>query len=259
MRPTPSLAETVAGSRGYASSLALAPHELARMRFHIELQWRERLRACEPEHAEAVIARGIERYHELSELVDHRALWPKRARILPAEAVADLRRTSLARALEEAYGPFTISGEEGTGGEEVYWRIVRPGHPNDTGPMHADRWFWDLGHGGTPAGVERIKVWVAVVAESGLSGLRVVPGSHRREWRYHGEERDGMTKPQIDEDVDTLDLSLVPTGPGDAVVFDDRLLHGGGVGRGRLTRVSFEMTLFVRPDARQARDAERPQ
>jgi ectoine hydroxylase-related dioxygenase (phytanoyl-CoA dioxygenase family) len=122
---------------------------------------------------------------------------------------------------------------------------------SDTGPVHADRWFWDLGHGATPPGVERVKVWVAVVTEPGLSGLRVLRGSHLREWRYHGEPRDGFVKPAIDEDVDALGLDLVRTEPGDAVVFNDALLHGGGESLGAWTRVSFEMTMFVR--RRQAR------
>ena len=123
---------------------------------------------------------------------------------------------------------------------------------NDTGPVHADRWFWELGHGATPPGVERVKVWVAVITEPGLSGLQLLPGSHRRTWRYHGEMRDGFVKPTIDEDVESLGLQLVPTSPGDAVVFNDGLLHGGGSSRGACTRVSFEFTMFVQSPERGA-------
>ena len=113
-------------------------------------------------------------------------------------------------------------------------------------PLHADAWFWELGHGATPAGAARVKVWLAIVTEPGLSGLRIVSGSHRREWRFHGEHRHGFVKPQIDEDENELNPQLVPMSPGDAIVFNDRLLHGGAVNQGQKTRVSLEFTMFVK-------------
>jgi len=215
----------------------------------IERQWLENIGRHAPEHVAEFERLGLPRYHEVAHLLDHASAWPKAVRILPAEAVEMIRRTSLVAALEAGFGPFAISDEEGLGREEVYWRLVRPDQPGDTGPIHADRWFWDLGHGTTPAGTERVKVWVAVVCEPGLSGLQVVPGSHRRSWRYHGERRGGKMKPQIDEDVEALGASLVSTVPGDAVVFHDDLLHGGGMSRGRSTRISFEFTMFVQEQA----------
>ena len=271
------LRTAVSGSDGFAVFPALAAGELASVQAAIEAQWFARIRSSAPEHAGAFRARGIARYHELSHLVDHASLWPKRERILPHDAVGLIRATRLCRVLEEAFGRFTISDEEDLGHEEIYWRLVRPaaerpvGRPaaerlmerptaerpmerpaNDTGPVHADRWFWELGHGRTPPGVERVKVWVAVITEPGLSGLQLLPGSHRRTWRYHGEMRDGFVKPKIDEDVESLGLQLVPTSPGDAVVFNDGLLHGGGESRGARTRVSFEFTMFVQSPERGA-------
>jgi hypothetical protein len=240
-----SVRDAVAGASGYTAELRLAPGELATMRGFIEEQWLARITEVAPEHAAAFRDRGMERYHELSHLLDHATIWPKAARILPATVVAAFRRTSLASALEEAFGPFEISDEEEIGHEEIYWRLVRPNQAGDAGPMHADRWFWDLGHGRTPAGRERVKVWVSVANEPGLSGLALLPGSHLREWRYHGELKHGFVKPVIDEEVERLPFEVVPTRPGDAVVFNDRLLHGGRVGAGRFTRVSFELTMFV--------------
>jgi len=241
-----SVRDAVAGASGYTGELRLAPDELEVMRGFIEAQWLARLAEVAPEHVTAFRERGIERYHELSHLVDHATIWPKAVRILPVEAVDAFRRTSLAKALEDAFGPFEISDEEEIGREELYWRLVRPDQAGDAGPMHADRWFWDLGHGKTPAHRQRVKVWVSVANEPGLSGLALLPGSHLREWRYHGELKHGFVKPVIDEDVASLPFELVPTRSGDAVVFNDRLLHGGRIGSGRFTRVSFELTMFVR-------------
>ena len=101
---------------------------------------------------------------------------------------------SLLKQLTSEFGEFQISAEDGSDWEEIYWRIVRPHEPSDVGPLYADRWFWDLGHGTIPTDKERVKVWIAIVAEPGLSGLRVVPGSHLRDWRYHGEAGHGNAR-----------------------------------------------------------------
>jgi hypothetical protein len=238
----------IEGEAGFATGLALTEEELAAVRSEIESQWLARLRRCErPGTVDEIAPLGLARYHEVSHLVDHARIWPKAERIFSPEAVALVRRTSLVRALEAELGPFVISDEEGLGREEIYWRLVRPMQSADTGPLHADRWFWDLGHGQTPQGCQRLKVWVGVICEPGRSGLRLVPGSHLRDWRYHGELREGFMKPVIDEDVEALAPVLVETRPGQAVVFHDKLLHGGAMSRGQLTRVSFEFTMFVRP------------
>lgn len=236
------------GADGFVTGLCLTAAELHRVKTWIERQWLATLRQQAPTLAGRFEQLGIERYHELAHLVDHAALWPKRARILPPDAAAEIRRTSLLRRFETEFGPFSISNEEQIGWDEISWRIVRPGQAADMGPLHADAWFWDLGHGTEPSDRERVKVWVAVVAEPGRSGLRLVPGSHRRRWRYHGERRHGMLKPQLDEREEDLDIQLIATRPGDAVVFHDRLLHGGALNRGEVTRISFELTLFVRHD-----------
>ena len=150
------------------------------------------------------------------------------------------------RRLEQAFGPFNISGESEVEKEEIYWRLVRPGAAQDVGPVHADRWFWDLGNGVTPPGVERVKIWIAVVTQPGRNGLQVVPGSHMRDYRWHGEERDGIRKPVFDEDQEQIGLELLEFVPGQAIVFNDSLLHAGAVNQGSTTRVSVEFTLFTR-------------
>jgi hypothetical protein len=243
------IARSVRGEEGFTTALRLAPSELARIRVLVDEQWLGVIANRAPELVAEFRGRGIGRYHELADQLPHAEMWPKAARILPAEAATEVRAMAFMSDLDEAFGPFTVSDEDEVGWQEIYWRLVRPGQPGDMGPLHADRWFWDLGHGTTPPDVERVKVWVALVTEPGRSGLRVVPGSHRRAWRFHGEPRHGMLKPQIDEDEATLDARVIETEPGDAIVFHDGLLHGGAPNRGTLTRVSFEFTMFV-PAAR---------
>lgn len=260
------LRQEVHGAAGFSTLLHLGVDELARVRALVEAHWLRVLEQHAPQHAAAFAERGLARYHELAHRIDHAALWPKASRILRAGDVAEIRQMPFMHRIAEELGEFEISDEEEVGWEEIYFRLVRPRQPDDVGPLHADRWFWDLGHGVTPPGVERIKVWGAVVCEPGRNGLRLVPGSHRRSWRYHGEERHGMLKPQIDEDESRLDIVLLSTQPGDVVVFNDALLHGGAYNAGETTRVSFEMTLFVRAagrdsvesDCRSAREGMRP-
>ena len=249
MTATADMLAAIDGDAGYAAGPALSAAELAQVRRAIERQWLAHLGAVAPEHAAAFGRIGLDRYHELADRLDHASVWPKRSRLLPPEVVAAIRRMSFFRRIEEELGDCPASDEDHYGWEEIYWRLVRPQAPGDIGPLHADGWFWDLGDAGIPADRRRIKLWVAVIAEPGRNGLRLVPGSHRREWRHHGEWRDGRQKPVLDENEADLDIRLFPANPGECVLFHDRLLHGGALNLGTTTRVSFELTLLPRQRA----------
>lgn len=234
------------GELGYAT-ISLLGDELSELRNLIRSQWLNRIRAIAPGHSDEFDDLPMSRYHEYANLIDHKYAWPKLNRILPPKAVIQIRNLPFIRHLEEEFGSFVVSDEENLGWENMYWRLVRPDSESDVGPMHADKWFWDLGHGVTPPDVKRVKVWIAIFCEKGRAGFRLVPGSHRKEWPHHGEYRDGFTKPQIDVPDDQLDISMFDSAPGDAIIFNDQLLHGGAVG-GALSRVSLEFTLFVNKD-----------
>ena len=232
--------------RGYYLGFSFKKNELEYVRSFIKSQWLENIKLYASKQVEKFSEIEMARYHELSHLINHATAWPKINRILPKNAVDYIRSTSLIKSLENIYGKFEISDEENVGREEIYWRLVRPNQSSDVGPLHADAWFWDLDHGATPRGVKRVKVWIAIYCEPGLNGLRVVPESQKKNWKYHGEYRDGFSKPQIDEDEATLPVMLVNTKPGDAIVFHDKLLHGGAINKSMNTRVSIEFTIFVK-------------
>ena len=229
---------------GYSVAYGLTGAELDQLRSAIIRQYLNRLQACCPDVAAAAELHGIENYHLLSAGMDHSNLWPKAARILPADVVTILRSMRFFRALEREFGPVLISDNE------INWRLVRPNAPDDIGPIHADRWFRELGYGRMPPGYQRFKIWIAIATEPGSNGLCVKPGSHMtNRWKYHTETRHGIPKPVIDEDVDALQLQLLHLGPGDIVMFHDSLLHGGVINRGSRCRVSAEFTLFYRREA----------
>lgn len=241
-----SIRNALEGERGYAK-LTFSPAELEVLRSLIREQWLQRINDIAPDQVERFEALPMNRYHELAGLIDHRAAWPKLSRILEQPAVEKIRQLPTFRKLVDEFGEFTISDEENLGRENIYWRIVRPDSPSDVGPMHADQWFWALGHGSTPNNIQRVKIWIAVYCEAGKSGFRLVTGSHRQEYPYRGEFRGGFTKPVIDVKDDQLDVRMFDSQPGDAIVFHDRLLHGGALG-GSLSRVSLEFTMFVKND-----------
>lgn len=229
---------------GYTLRHRLLRGELELLRDLITRQYLERIRTLAPDLESRAAALGVAGYHRLRLPVDHSAAWPKCHRVLPPEAVGYLRGMDFFRAIEEEFGPVLISDDE------LNWRLVRPHQEDDVGPVHADKWFWDIGYGRLPEGCDRFKIWIPIFSEPGANGLCVLPDSHRRDdWKHHDEIRHGLLKPQIDEDVAALDLQLLPLEPGHLVMFHDLLLHGGVVNRGRTCRVSLEFTIFFRKEA----------
>lgn len=239
--------EALENECGYYQGFGFQQDELQTLLGFVEQQWLNQIKENYPMHVQKFSEIGIARYHELAHLLDHGSLWKKEARIFPKHMVEKIRKMSLIQKLEEEYGPIEIVDEENIGYEEIDWRLVRPNQSSDVGPLHADVWFRELGHGlNPPKGFKAIKVWVALCCEPGLNGLKVVPNSQKKDWRYHGEFRHGFTKPQIDEDEKSLSPILLNLAPGNALVFHEKLLHGGAFNMGQHMRISMEFMVFVK-------------
>ena len=239
--------KVLSGPLGFSTDLSLKGEELTRMRSLVHDQWLGHIKTIAPEHVSIFEELGVNRYHEASHLLDHNLAWPKKVRILPREAVSEIRKMEFVSRLEDYFGPFEISDEENVGREEIYWRLVRPNAANDIGPIHADSWFWKLGHGITPDAKIRVKIWIGIYIEPGLNGFVYVPGSHLKNYPYHKEMKHGIYKPVIDVSRDSLNPVLFKGEAGDTIIFNDKLLHGGAINRGNYNRVSLEFTMFVNP------------
>jgi hypothetical protein len=225
----------------------LRPDELDHIRMLITAQYLDRLGELQPDLVPLARGRGIANYHTLPIAFDHGKSWPKHTRLLDAKYVADFSRMSFFRRIRSQLGPGAVISHD-----ELNWRLVRPNQPSDIGPLHADKWFWDAGYGygSMPAGFDRFKIWIAVHTEPGANGLSVKSHSHRRDWKHHFEEKDGVRKPVFDEDPATVGMELLPIAAGGMVMFHDEMLHGGVVNRGKTCRVSIELTvLFDKADA----------
>ena len=243
MGPKKNLASEVFGENGF-STIRISDLDLQILRDLILRQFSERIASLYPSLSDEFIHNPLDLYHNKAHLIDHKKVWPKRARILQKTSVQKIRELRFFSMLESELGVIQISDEESLGYENIYWRLVRPNTSSDVGPLHADQWFWALGHGETPPNVKRIKVWIAIYCEKGKGGFRFLRGSHLREWPYRGVIRDGIMKPEVDFSAEDLDLEVFQSAPGDGIVFNDKLLHGGLIG-GAKTRVSIEFTMFV--------------
>ena len=183
-------------------------------------------------------------YNKFSHLIPHDQIWNKKNRILPLNMYNRIIETSFFKQLKNELGDIFISDEDEVGRPEIYWRLVRPLPNIDVGPIHADAWFWELGHGSSPITHKRIKFWFSIYNEPGQNGFCYVPSSHLKDYKYKSEERHGIKKPVFNSDDYNLDINVFESSPGDFIVFNDRLLHGGKPG-GSKSRVSIEFTLFV--------------
>lgn len=246
--------ENIMGGIGFCLE-SLTSTELEHVRDWISAQYLDRLGQLQPAIVVLARERGIAGYHTLPIAFDHSKCWPKSTRLLDAKYVKNFSEMGFFRRIRQQIGPSAVISHD-----ELNWRLVRPNQPSDIGPVHADKWFWDAGYGygSMPDGYDRFKVWTAIHTEPGANGLCVKPGSHLQEWRHHFEEKDGVRKPEFDEDPSTIGMELLPLSAGQMVMFHDELLHGGVVNRGMSCRVSLELTvLFDRADAVRLTERQR--
>ena len=242
----PSIKESLA-DKGYCTNLSLFTDELQLLRGCIEKHYINVLSKEGVVNISKFEEATIKNYHSLCATMDHGKIWHKTNRILEQVAIDQIKQMSFFKRLQEEFGYFDVSDEEEVGREEFYFRLCRPNEAKDFGPLHADAWFWELGHGKMPPNAERIKVWIAIYVEKGLNGFRFVPYSHQQDIPYHGVKKEGFAhpKPQIDVDEEYLDIELFDSSSGDMIIFHDKLLHGGAENRGNHTRVSLEFTMLV--------------
>ena len=240
-------------SPGYIDKLFLNDKDLELFKFYINKQWFEKIHSHDKAVAEFINKNNldIKNYHKVSCKLNHSKIWKKTSRVLPLDFLKNFYKTNLFKELNDLFGNFEISDEENFGFGNIYWRLVRPNENSDIGPLHRDSWFWELNKSfpRPEYSFERIKVWIAIETEPNKSGLLVEENSHKRKdilWK--GEFRDGIKKPILLEENKKFNMKLVPTKPGDLIIFNDDLLHGGALNKSKNTRVSVEFTLITRVD-----------
>ena len=214
--------------------------------------WKNHIREAAPDKYNEFEKLKIQHYHQKASLLDHNTFWPRTSRILSNKGLNQFKQLPLYDKLTSIFGPFGISMKNCTGDwaenynndEEIFWRIVRPHENNDIGPLHLDKWFWDLGNGTIPENTTRIKVWVSLFCNN-TNGLRLVPKSQLQTYSYKGECRHNIMKPVFNESDYDLDIQNLDCSNGTVIVFHDELMHGGTKNLSSESRVSLEFTMLV--------------
>ena len=238
-------------SPGYISNFALDNKELNLFTEAITTQWIKKINdVSETAYKEIKKKRiSIDNYHLISKKINHATIWSKKSRILNRNFTKKFLNTNFFNKLRNLFGDIIISDEEKLGYGNIYWRLVRPNQSSDIGPYHRDSWFWQLNQSFPKPNYPftRVKIWISIYTENGKSGLLVEKNSHKRnDILWEGKSKHGIMKPTLIEKKNNFDMELLPTNPGDCIIFNDNLIHGGALNKGSKTRVSAEFTILKR-------------
>jgi hypothetical protein len=241
---------------GYVVLPQMNENDLEWFRSVINKSWKSRILELYPEKSKALIEHDITTYHEIREDLNHEKLWVKNERLFSRNDVEKLKSTDFFNNLTSRFGSFliaaqTVNGKYERGTEEVYWRLVSPSVASDVGGPHADRWFHLIHrlssvYDHKSLEFTTLKAWIPIFCEPERNGLLISKASHNRDWKFKTEIRNGVSYPIFDDNPAELDLKLVPTLPGQAIVFNEKLIHAGSINKGKFTRVSVEITMLFK-------------
>ncbi len=245
------LQEQVEIGPGFSTTQSLSKEEYAIVKTAILEQWLYRIQIANPRAVARIVRENIDikDYHLIESMLDHGKIWTKNSRILPQSFAKWFLDSKFSQRLASYFGDFVISDEDDLGWPNIYWRLVRPMQKADLGPLHRDEWFWNLNpqYQKPDYPFKRVKVWIPIHAEPGQNGLLVEPNSHKRtDIKWDGALRHGSIKPVMLTEAKDLFPELVISQPGQAIIFNDKLIHGGALNNGVFCRVSVEFTMLVR-------------
>ncbi len=241
----------VRGEPGYYEGLNLNSAGLSELEDIVDTHYYQRIKEISPEHANEFAAIPMERYHELSHLIDHGNSWVVGTRRLPKKETEKVKGMRFFNQLRDIVGPFDLTDQRGLGWGEMNWRIVRPERREDFGGLHSDKWFWTLTEGKIPPGKERMNIWISVHTEPGKCGLRVVPGAYGDDESIRFKpiiDQCGNTRPQWENEeeyLENFDINVLECKPGNVLIFNEDIIHGGSYNYGTTCRVSLEFTMLV--------------
>jgi hypothetical protein len=243
----------VFGDDGFSVDVKLRSDELDELRRLTTRSWLDVIHKVAPDEVEKFAALGIDNYHCLSHLIDHARVWTSETRTFSSDVVDTIRSFSLFDLFDRECPGYRLCSEMPPYGDlgrpRVNWRLVRPGDGTDLGPIHADYWFEAVldGFSTEPAETIKVKIWLPICLEPGLTGFACVPGSHRQRLPFSKKRLpDGHYKPYFDEADLPAPLTTLETPCGSVVIFNYNLVHrGANSSKAQLTRVSMETTVLV--------------
>ncbi len=243
----------VFGRDGICTDSKLPPDEMDEVRRIVRESWLGVIEKVAPEHVERFRRIGITNYHQFSHLIDHANIWTTQRRTFERQHVDAIRSFKIFDMFDRDIPGYEISSEMPPFGDlgrpRVNWRLVRPGSAGDLGPIHADYWFdavqdnWRNERRPTV----KLKIWIPIYLEEGITGFAFVPGSHLRDYPFRRLHiGNGAFKPDLPQAELDRPLRTLTTPPGTAVMFNYNLVHrGANSSHATRTRVSMELALNI--------------
>lgn len=186
-------------------------------------------------------------YHRQVNNNGHLCMAPKSARVLTPGDSQKVLALSGTKSLLDSHPGYQIANvvydsKKAEDRPEFYFRLVRPNQPGDIGTPHCDFWFDQAM--GTNYGVgNTIKFWLPIVLDPGKNGLLFYPDAPKKV-PFVILSQNGFNRPLIDCSLTQLGVPVLPhPNYGQAIKFDDDILHCGALNKGVATRVSMEITL----------------
>lgn len=184
----------------------------------------------------------IYNYHKISKHVDHSMLWNYMSRCLNKNNVKEVEKLRIFKKLKKIFGKIKVMDDQNLGHGVMNCRIVRPNRKKDITPLHADKWFWfnnktkKYQKNSIMKNKKRIRCWISIWGHS-LYGLKAIDYSHLH------YKNIGLKKKKI------LCLNKrtnpINSTPGNAIVFNEGLIHSGRLNLHNQTRISLEFSMFV--------------
>jgi hypothetical protein len=201
------------------------------------------------EHVRSRLGTSIDlrTYHQQLNDSAHLCMAPKTARVLNrrnSEVILALPGTKKLLDSHPGYRFANVVYDSNSSEDrpEFYFRLVRPNQPSDIGTPHCDYWF-DQAMGTNYGRNNTIKFWLPIVSDPGKNGLLFYPNAPQ-ETPFVILTKDGCKRPMIDCPLSELGDPVLPQPAyGQAIKFDDEIVHCGALNVGSTTRVSMEITL----------------
>lgn len=232
------------GKLGCRQGPSLQADEVARIRELIKARLVYNAHNLNRKQAGQVVECDLQNYHTVAPLFDHQKMLCKAGRILGENAVDEIRSMSIFDYFKEGLGDFELADEDNVGHGQVCFRVVRPNVREDVGSLHCDSWFWEFYKWPTPAGQNRLKVWIPICIDEGRNGLIAVPESHRESRPYRTVQVGHKIGFEPEFDIRGLDYRMFDRPEGASFIFNYHLLHVGALNTTPTSRVSIEFTVL---------------
>jgi hypothetical protein len=234
-------------TKGYYLNLRLDKNELDLIYNIIKKSVLRSVKKYSPDYYKIIKNINLKDYHKFSKKLDQANICNKKNRSFKSHEVSMIKNLKFFKNLTKIFDTSKL-GTSVNQNEEIDYRVVRPNQNSDIGSMHADEWFWKLNNfKSEKKSYERVKCWVPIIIEKGKNGLRYIPKSHKMNIKYSSfkDNSIGILKPKKILNEKKYRKVLFKTEPGQMVLFNDKLVHGGKLG-GKTCRVSFEFTILIK-------------